>query len=68
MTDDKSEILCAELRREFGRLGVPLTALAPLSRTTATLGSGEASPLIWLGTCEPASGRRLLAALRRCPG
>jgi hypothetical protein len=59
--------LCLALRGEFSRLGIELPALAPLARCGAVReDDGEPSPLIWLGTCDPTAGQRLLDVLRGC--
>jgi hypothetical protein len=70
-TPDTSEggetlVLCVELRRELERLGVALPALAPLAWCGAASEDGGPSPLIWLGTCDAATGRLLLDVLRGC--
>jgi hypothetical protein len=61
------EQLCLELRGELRRLGVELPALTPLAGSRAVRADdGEPSPLIWLGTCDAETGRRLLDVLRGC--
>jgi hypothetical protein len=59
-------VLCVELRRELERLGVALPALTPLAGCGAACEDGQPSPLIWLGTCDVATGRLLLDVLRGC--
>jgi hypothetical protein len=65
----ETRALCGELRRELERLGVPLPALTPLAGSGAVReDDGSPSPLIWLGTCDAATGWRLLDVLRECEG
>jgi len=60
--------LCLELKEELARLGVVLPALAPMAWSAAVYANGGVSPLIWLGTCDAVTGRRLLEVLRQCAG
>jgi hypothetical protein len=59
--------LCAELREELARRGVPLPALMPIAEPYVSPNEQPPVPLIWLGTCRAATARRLLEVVRQVP-